>query len=404
LTGCARNVDRAQHAFPEPAAHRQQRIIVDKGAAVFALRTDAGANQVAIDLAGKSLEQAFDAFAFVNLFGQNHAPGHGFDIGIGELDGDGKAVAQPLQQGHTAGQGGLTGSDQQQPAVQLLAQRFSHFLNLSRTLRAVADEKLHFVQDQHRAGQLAVAGENLADGLDKIGGRDILHNRKLVFENGAHFSGIGSEIGIDLFQGAGDDRTHIEIIQFGQQALAGFFHRSGDLIENPVLFKPEPEPGLGVRGRQIQRAKEDAEDGETDAFAPAGGKGAASGMQTAGAAAEGVQLLQKIGDFDRKMHQSARAGAVRSENRVDPEMAEHFQQMRLAAAEKAAHPGGRLHGGVHAAEVGLQDADQAGLVLAFADKMLQLEAKGCFLFFRAAFVHGCYAVVHQLNRQRIPLK
>jgi len=259
-----------------------------------------------IDLAGMGGIDLLDGLALVGFFRQHDAAGHGLDIGIGEFDGDGKAVAEALQQGHAAGQGGLAGADQQQPAVELLAQRFGHLLHFGGALGAVANEELHLVQHQHSQGELAVAGQHLTDNLDEIGGGDILDDRELVFEDGTHLARVGREIGIDFFQRFGDDRADVEIIQLSQQALAGFFHFRRDLLKNVVLFKPEPEAGLGIGGRQPHGAKEDAEDGEANAFTAAGRECAGRGVKAARTTAEGIQFSQQIGDLDRQVRQSTR--------------------------------------------------------------------------------------------------
>src|SRR3989337_62869 len=85
-------------------------------------------------------------------------------------------------------------------------------------------------------------------------------------------------------------------------------------------------------------------------------------------------------------------------------MAEHLQQMRLSAAVEAAHPGGGLSGRVHAAEVGFQDADEAFLVLALADEVLQFVVEGIDLLGGECLRNSGDSVVEQFGYGRVTLK
>ena len=67
-------------------------------------------------------------------------------------------------------------------------------------------------------------------------------------------------------------------------------------------------------------------------------------------------------------------GAVR-EAGVGPEVLKHPNQVRLAAAVEARHPHGRLGRAAAVADVGIEDALEAMLVLALADEAGQLVLK-----------------------------
>ncbi len=89
---------------------------------------------------------------------------------------------------------------------------------------------------------------------------------------------------------------------------------------------------------------------------------------------------------------------------VKPKMIQHLLEVRFSAPVEATDPSGRLDRRVHVAEVGLQDTDQAVLVLAFADEVLELVAERFDLFGREGFAYGGDAVVEKLGGGGIALE
>ena len=56
LAGRTGHVHRAKHVLPEPAADRQERVVVHDDIAVFRARCNARARKLAVDLAGVGVE------------------------------------------------------------------------------------------------------------------------------------------------------------------------------------------------------------------------------------------------------------------------------------------------------------------------------------------------------------
>ena len=118
-------------------------------------------------------------------------------------------------------------------------------------------------------------------------------------------------------------------------------------------------------------------------------------MQTVASPPDGGDLRQQLVHVVRQPRESAGAGFVLGEGVVRPEEAEHFRQVRLAAAEEAADPRGRLLGLTLMVYVGLQDPNQPAPILALADEVLQLEAQRLALVGVQSVGHGRDAVVEE---------
>ena len=97
---------------------------------------------------------------------KQHLARNRLDVGVGELDADREAVHQLVQQLY-AGERRLTGAYQHHLAVELLLETASDDLgDQDRAGLGVADVLLDFVEDQDRAGHLAVASGALQNALE----------------------------------------------------------------------------------------------------------------------------------------------------------------------------------------------------------------------------------------------
>ena len=108
--------------------------------------------------------------------------------------------------------------------------------------------------------------------------------------------------------------------------------------------------------------------------APAGQR-TGRGRKTAGAPSGDIELAQQRGQIlGNRGDQAPRCRPV-GEFGVAPKVAQHLQEMRLAAAEEAADPSAPLAGPVHIVEERPDDPLDAVRVLALADEGRKLAAQ-----------------------------
>ena len=147
----------------------------------------------------------------------------------------------------------------------------------------------------------------------------------------------------------------------------------------------------------------DAEKGEPDAVSGTSAEGSRRGVQALASSSQGRDLGQQLHHVVRQPCETAGARSVLRKRVVHPQEAQHLRQVRLAAAEEAADPRGRLLGLALMADVCLQDSNQSAPVLAFADEVLQLETQRAALVLIQGVGHGRDAVVEERDPVRILL-
>ena len=123
-------------------------------------------------------------------------------------------------------------------------------------------------------------------------------------------------------------------------------------------------------------------------------------MKTSVALARGGKLFQQILNALRQVGDAARGSAV-GELRVRPQRAQHLDQVRLARAIESAHPDGRLLSLIDVLQIGLDDVRKAFLVLAIADKGLQLVPEDRKCLIGAFVVNVGHAFVDEFPRRRV---
>ena len=175
--------------------------------------------------------------------------------------------------------------------------------------------------------------------------------------------------------GAGDRAAHIEVIELPLEAPALRLDRGFHGVEAPLGVQPQAEPGLGVLRRQAGGAQQQPEDGEAHVVGAAAGQRTGRGHEAAGAPGGDVELAQQRGQiFGDRGDQAARRRPV-GEFGVAPQVAEHLQEVRLAAAEEAADPGAALAGPAQIVEERADDPLDAVRILALADEGRELAAQ-----------------------------
>src|SRR5690606_32899379 len=102
------------------------------------------------------------------------------------------------------------------------------------------------------------------------------------------------------------------------------------------------EARLRVALRKARRLEHNAEQREAHTLAAAGAESTGRGAQATPPLAPGRQFLEQVLHVLRQVCETAGGGAVLFEGVVDPEIAQHLDEVRLAAAEEAADPGGGL--------------------------------------------------------------
>ena len=369
LAGGAGAVDRAQRVLPEAPAHRQQRVVVDQNRLILGARADPAAGQVAADFPGVRLQGRADRGHAILALGQHHVPDHRLDVGIGQLHVDREAALQAVQR-RGAGQRRLTGADEQQAVAEPLAARLDHLLDDVGAVGVLADVLLHFVEDDRRRRQRAAAGrQRLLQRVDELVGGDVGGLGELPAHHRPDLALVAGEVGIGGEQRAGDDRTHVQVLQLAPKRAPFRLDRGAHLLVEAVLLEPQTELRQGPALRQTGGLEDDAEQRQPDAVSGAGAQRAGRGVQPVPAPPQGGDLGEQFPHLVRRPRQAARGGAILREREVRPQEAQHLCQMRLAAAEEAADPRRRLLRLALVPEVGLQDAHQPAAVLTGADEV-----------------------------------
>jgi hypothetical protein len=98
-------------------------------------------------------------------------------------------------------------------------------------------------------------------------------------------------------------------------------------------------------------------------------------MQPSVALAGGGGFSECVGHLWRQLRESARGGSARKRE-IGPQMAEHFREVRLAAAVEARYPHARLFRPVaQIAQEGIEDGFHPFLVLAVANEGFEFMAQ-----------------------------
>ena len=341
----AGRIDGAEAVLPEAPPHGQQRIVVDDDVAVLRALADARALKLARDLAAVLLEEVAHGPDRRGLLLQEHLAGDRFDV---RSESWTRIVKRSISfwRRRTCGQRALPGADEHDVAVELLGERLGHFSDQRRAVVRVADVLLHLVEDEDRAGHTPVAPDELEhplEGGEKLLGRDVGRARRKLRLERVPRLGLGrSEVRVARHQRARDGTADIEVVQLGRPLLAGGLDRGLHLVEPALVVEPQAELRLRVLLGEADAAKQDGQDREPDVVGGPAREGAGSREQASGALAGGVELAQQTAQVvGHRRHQAARRRAVR-ELRVLPQVAQHLQQVRLAAAEEAADPCGLL--------------------------------------------------------------
>ena len=201
---------------------------------------------------------------------------------------------------------------------------------------------LHFVQHKQRAGDAPVTSleqQGLLDGREELLGGDVPRKGRITCPQGLSCLGFArSEASIAGEQCLGDRAADVQIVQLAVESLARGLHGFADFVEVPLRMKPEAEAGLRVLFRQARCAKHDAQDRESNLVGRAARQRARGRDQPAGATTSRVELAEQFAQFIRQRgHQRPCTGSI-GECGVLPEVAQHLQQVRLAAAEEPADP------------------------------------------------------------------
>ncbi len=140
-------------------------------------------------------------------------------------------------------------------------------------------------------------------------------------------------------------------------------------------MQPQTEAGLGVLLGQADGAKQDSQDRQPHIVRCSAGQRPGRGDQAARAPSCCVQLAQQSAKVLRDRWNEAPGLRSVRKARVLPQVAEHFEEVRLSASEEAADPGSSLAGLAEIIEERPNDLLNAVGVLAFADEREKLAAQ-----------------------------
>ena len=253
----AERIDGAKHLFPETPTDRQQRVVGHQVLAVFGTGADVGFAQVAGDFAVASVQSLPDDLGTVGLLEQDHFAGDGLHVGIGKVDTDRKTAGNLLQERHV-GQRALAGADQQNAAVEVLAEGLGDFVDLAAPLGAIADVLLDFVENEQGTGQLAIrAGQYVADDGQHLVVGDVGRLAELPLDEPFDLVCRWGEVGIGNQQAIGQVRRDVQVAQLLLKLLALGFNVGADCIVEAVLLEPNHESGRGILSRKADGGKDD---------------------------------------------------------------------------------------------------------------------------------------------------
>ncbi len=160
LTRRSCTIYRPQRVLPESPANGQQRIVFHQDRLVLVAGADPGAVQVTVDFPDIGVQRRLDGLDAVLSLGQNNPPGDRFDIIVRQFHIDCESALETLQRWR-AGQGRLSGTHEEQAITKPLAAGFDDFLNDIGTVGIVSDVLLHLVEDNDRAGHIAVRRQRI---------------------------------------------------------------------------------------------------------------------------------------------------------------------------------------------------------------------------------------------------
>ena len=349
---------------------------------------------MAVDLPRIRLQHRLNVVHPIRTLGQNDSSDHRLDVVIRELDVDREPPLKTLQR-RGAGERRLSGAHEEEPVAEPLAARFDDLLDDVGAAGVVPDVLLHLVEDDDGARHPAAGGERIVQRVRELVRRDVPRLRELGTESRPRLLLAGRETRVRGEQCPRDEGAHVEGAQLPPEVPPVRLDLGSNPFVEPVLPQPEAEARQWKALRKPGGLEHDAEQGEADAASRPRAERSRGSVQPMSSPAEGRDLPQELPCVVREMREAAGAGPVFGKRVVRPQKAQHLRQVRLAAAEEAADPGGRLLGLALAAEVGLEDPDQPAPILAFAHEVLELEAQGAAFVRGHRVAHGRDAVVEQ---------
>ena len=261
----------------------------------------------------------------------------------------------------------------------MLAERFRHFGDERRAVVRVADILLDLVEHEDDARRATVTSDELQHAPErgeKLLGREVgVARRKLGLQRVARFCLGGRKVRVACHQRARDRTADVEVVQLGSPPLARRLDALLDLIEPALVVQPEAELRLRVLVRKPDAAQEHGEDRHPDVVRRPAGQRSGRGEQAACALARGVELAKEAAKVIwHRWHEAASRRTI-GKLRVGPEVAQHLQKMRLAAAEEPADPRRLLAGLGDVPQIRGEDPLKAVRVLPLADERRQLAAQ-----------------------------
>ena len=179
------------------------------------------------------------------LFGQYDLTRDILDVPVTQHHLNREACNESLQVGH-AGQGGLTGADEKQLAVEVLAEGLGDLLNLECLFRVAADVLLHLVKNNKGQRELTVYGHGGLDGRGHLLAGDVGGLRKLFFKQlaGVRF-GVG-QVRTGFQQRLDEVAGDIHVRKFLRQRTTSRLQLGFDRWQDSVALHPQYELCLVV--------------------------------------------------------------------------------------------------------------------------------------------------------------
>ena len=206
-------------------------------------------------------------------------------------------------------------------------------------------------------------------------GRDVgPQRRKLLGQQLPRRPDVDREAGVRGDQRLGDDGTNVEVVELAQPVLPVRLDRGANAVEQPPPAQPEAEARLGVLRGPATGTEQNREHGVPDVIdaAPEHRAGGGHGGPPRPVRV-GVQLAKLGPNLVGQPAANQTAGRRPVwELGVHPQVGEHLQEVRLAAAEEAADPRRLLLRGPEVREIAVENALERVAELPVADEGLEL--------------------------------
>ena len=188
---------------------------------------------------------------------------------------------------------------------------------------------------------------------------------------------FAANFGVARQDTAGDVAADVQVVELGLPHSPGLGNLALHRLEVAVFLKPEDELRLGVLVWKPDASEKDAKHGLPNEIRAPAWQAAGCRGQPSRALAGCVEFSERASQIVRHGRHEASRGRTVRKDRVDPQVSQHLQEVRLAATEEPADPRGLLARVREVLEKRLDDPGDPVCILPFADEGAQFGLELC---------------------------